>query len=56
MSDCVETLEEIGIELQKDFLEAGGTHFTTVPCLNDTEDSIELLALLARKDLSGWIN
>ena len=56
ISDCVETLEEIGIELQKDFLEAGGTHFTTVPCLNDTQDSIELLALLARKDLSGWIN
>jgi len=56
ISDCVETLEEIGIELQKDFHQAGGTHFTTVPCLNDTQDSIGLLALLARKDLSGWID
>lgn len=55
ISDCVETLEEIGIELQKDFREAGGTHFTTVPCLNDSPDSLDLLAELARKDLASWL-
>lgn len=55
ISDCVETLEEIGIALQEDFEEAGGTHFTTVPCLNDTAPTIDLLAQLAQRDLSGWL-
>ena len=55
ISDCVETLEEIGIELQGDFKEAGGTHFTTVPCLNETQPSVDLLNTLALRDLSGWL-
>lgn len=55
ISDCVETLEEIGIELQGDFKQAGGTHFTTVPCLNETKASMELLATLAKRDLAGWL-
>ena len=55
ISDCVETLEEIGIALQEDFTEAGGTHFTTVPCLNDEATSIALLKTLARRELSGWV-
>ena len=55
ISDCVETLEEIGIALQEDFEAAGGTHFTTVPCLNDEDASIALLEQLARRDLSGWL-
>ncbi len=55
IADCVETLEEIGIALHEDFSEAGGTHFTTVPCLNDGPASIALLKTLAERDLSGWI-
>lgn len=55
ISDCVETLEEIGIALHEDFEAAGGTHFTTIPCLNDGDQSIALLAQLARRDLSGWL-
>lgn len=55
ISDCVETLEEIGIALHEDFQAAGGTHFTTISCLNDTDPSIELLAALAKRDLSGWL-
>lgn len=55
ISDCVETLEEIGIELQSDFKEAGGTHFTTVPCLNETQPCVDLLNTLALRDLSGWL-
>ena len=55
ISDCVETLEEIGIALHEDFEAAGGTHFTTIPCLNDSDHSIALLAQLARRDLSGWL-
>jgi len=55
ISDCVETLEEIGIALQEDFAEAGGTHFSTVPCLNDSDLSQNLLQLIAERELSGWL-
>jgi protoporphyrin/coproporphyrin ferrochelatase len=34
VSDCLETLEEIAIEGKEIFLEAGGTSFTMIPCLN----------------------
>ncbi len=35
VTDCQETIEEIGIRGQETFLEAGGKHFTRIPCLND---------------------
>ena len=54
-SDCVETLEELAIGLKETFTEHGGTHFSVVPCLNDSPDSIGLLARLARDELSGWM-
>jgi len=34
VSDCLETLEEMGIRGRETFLEAGGERFTLVPCLN----------------------
>jgi ferrochelatase len=51
-SDCVETLEELAIGLQETFHEKGGENFSVVPCLNDSADSIALLAELAKKELS----
>jgi ferrochelatase len=33
--DCLETDDEIGIELKEVFLEAGGKEFSKVPCIND---------------------
>jgi ferrochelatase len=53
-ADCVETLEEVAIGLQETFHHAGGTHFSTVPCLNDSADSITMLASLVRQELRGW--
>ena len=35
VSDCLETLEEIGIRGRQSFLDAGGTDFTLIPCLNE---------------------
>lgn len=35
VSDCLETLEEIGLRGNELFLEAGGEHFELIPCLND---------------------
>ena len=37
VSDCLETLEEMGEEGKEIFLEAGGESFTLIPCLNTTE-------------------
>lgn len=35
VSDCLETLEEIGIGVREQFLSAGGTDFDVIPCMND---------------------
>ena len=45
-SDCVETLEEISIQGKESFLSSGGKNFDVVPCLNDSDDHIELLNVL----------
>jgi len=35
VSDCLETLEEIGIGVRDQFLSAGGQEFEVIPCMND---------------------
>jgi ferrochelatase len=35
VSDCLETLEEIGLRGRETFLGAGGKEFTLIPCLNE---------------------
>ncbi|MEO0883548.1 MAG: ferrochelatase [Pseudomonadota bacterium] len=54
ISDCVETLEEIAIEGKEEFIEAGGTQFAALECLNDSDECIDFLVALARKQLAGW--
>lgn len=54
-ADCLETLEEINMELRETFMEAGGTHFHYIPCLNDTAGGMEVLEAVARQELSGWL-
>ncbi|SHI68245.1 ferrochelatase [Algibacter luteus] len=48
VSDCLETLEEIAMEGEEIFHEVGGKSFTTIPCLNDDQEFVDLL--------SNWIN
>ena len=36
VSDCLETLEEIGMRARADFRAAGGEELTQIPCLNST--------------------
>jgi ferrochelatase len=38
VTDCLETLEEIAMRAQEEFIENGGEQFVTIPCLNDDED------------------
>ncbi|MEM7658988.1 MAG: ferrochelatase [Bacteroidota bacterium] len=44
VADCLETIEEIGMEAKEEFMEAGGSSFTMIPCLNDREAWADLLA------------
>jgi len=55
VADCLETLEEIGIEGRKLFLDAGGGEFRLLPCLNERADWINALAAIAEQHLSGWV-
>ncbi|MCP5083083.1 MAG: ferrochelatase [Alphaproteobacteria bacterium] len=55
IADCVETLEEIAIGLKEVFEENGGDNFTAVPCLNDSDDGIKMLAALVENELAGWL-
>jgi len=54
--DCLETLEELAIQGQEQFEEAGGTHFAYLPCLNDSAVGMDMLETLIRHELSGWIS
>lgn len=56
VADCLETLEEIGIEGRETFLEAGGTEFHLLPCLNERADWISALAAITLEHLAGWID
>lgn len=43
VSDCLETLEEIGIGAREEFIKAGGESLELIPCLNDHPAWINLL-------------
>ncbi len=53
-ADCLETLEEIGMEVRESFLAAGGARFSYIPCLNDDPAWIRALAGVAERHLQGW--
>jgi len=53
-ADCLETLEEIDQEARAAFLEAGGTDFHYVACLNDQHEWMAALAAVAIRHLQGW--
>lgn len=55
-ADCLETLEELAIRGKESFVEAGGTHFAYLPCLNDTPAGIVMLRGLLARELAGWID
>lgn len=46
VSDCLETLEEIGIRARESFIAAGGEDLQQIPCMNDHPAWIEALAQL----------
>lgn len=48
VADCLETLEEIAMEGKEQFQEAGGEDYKHVPCLNDSDDWVSVMA--------KWVN
>ena len=54
-ADCLETIEEIGVENAEYFHEAGGEKFAHLPCLNDTDEGMRVLEDVARRELMGWV-
>ncbi|WP_036292432.1 ferrochelatase [Methylosinus sp. PW1] len=56
VSDCLETLEEIGVELRHSYLTAGGEKFARLDCLNDSDDGLRALETIARRELAGWLD
>jgi ferrochelatase len=55
VADCLETLEEIGMEVKEAFLAAGGREFNAIPCLNEHPLWIGALADLVFRHLQGWL-
>ncbi|MFG1393518.1 ferrochelatase [Xanthobacter agilis] len=55
VADCLETLEEIGVENRDIFLAHGGEKFAAIPCLNAGEAGLCVLEHVVVRELSGWI-
>lgn len=50
--DCLETLEEIQMQNKELFLQHGGEQYLYIPCLNDRDDHIDMMADLVRPYIS----
>ena len=54
-ADCLETLEEIEGENREHFMHHGGEKFAYVPCLNDSEEGLDVIQSVVLRELQGWI-
>jgi ferrochelatase len=55
VADCLETIEEIGMENAGIFREHGGKNFTAIPCLNDSEAGMKVIRNVVARELAGWV-
>ena len=53
-SDCLETLEELGVENKDNFLKAGGNEYYYIKCLNDNSNHLKMLSDLILNHIQGW--
>lgn len=53
-ADCLETVDEIGVENKEYFIEAGGEKFDYIPALNASVKHINALASIIDGHLSSW--
>lgn len=53
-ADCLETLEELNGENRHIFEANGGEKFAYLPALNDSEEGIDVIEHLVRREIKGW--
>ena len=53
--DCLETIEEIGVENAGYFRENGGEDFARIDCLNDSPGGMQVIEAIVRRELMGWV-
>ncbi|TDR38262.1 ferrochelatase [Tahibacter aquaticus] len=53
--DCLETLEEIGVENRERFIHAGGKRYEYIAALNDGAGQVDALLALVERHTRGWI-
>ncbi len=53
VSDCLETLEELGMRGREIFLENGGSDYTLIPCLNEQPQWVKVLAGYVKQPVSA---
>ena len=56
VADCLETLDELDIELHEEFIEHGGEKFSYIPCLNDSKAGMRVIEEIAVENLAGWVD
>ncbi|QLE79931.1 ferrochelatase [Francisella sp. Scap27] len=49
--DCLETLEELALAEKQNFLDKGGKEFSLIPCLNDSQEHIQMLKNILQQEL-----
>jgi len=54
VADCLETIEEIGMECRDAFLAQGGRDYALIPCLNERDEWIAALGDIVQGHLAGW--
>ncbi|QJW96730.1 ferrochelatase [Frigoriglobus tundricola] len=54
-ADCLETIDEIGLESREVFEHAGGEHLKNGTCLNDHPQWIEGMERIIRDEGHGWL-
>jgi protoporphyrin/coproporphyrin ferrochelatase len=54
-ADCLETLEELDGENREIFEENGGEKFAYLPALNDSEEGVDVIEAIVRRELMGWV-
>jgi ferrochelatase len=53
-ADCLETIEEIGMEVRDEFIAGGGKVFHRIPCVNGAPAWIAALGEIVAENLQGW--
>jgi ferrochelatase len=56
VSDCLETIEEIGMRGRDSFMEAGGESYTMIPCMNENPAWIDVLENMVKPFAAGEVS